>query len=314
MRVGARYRAVLPGAFRSQRGASGRRSLRVVSASSVPASVCAVSAWTIVAVGPGVRTRHVSVRVCVYAIRNDVNLMSELFPGTVVTLRDLSARADLNERTALLPSKVLANGRREGFVIDGDAPEGINVHEKNYTVVDASARVRASAYNQLGYMFTHAERWAMGVEAFEAALTVASSDRDAARGEGCDALAAMAWTALRMNHKGVEFKGGGETTRIQRRHGQPVPRSHSRRVRRRGRHRPARSGTRPVRDDPVLLVSIVCAPADAQTDAPADPHRRTRRRMHRRTRRRMRRTQVRGIFYDDSAKCVRECSAQPSEP
>lgn len=218
-----------------------------------------------------------------------------IHPGTVVTLRDLSARADLNERTALLTSKVLANGRREAFVIDGDAPEGINVHEKNYTVVDESARVRASAYNQLGYMFTHGERWAMGVEAFEAALTVASGDRDAARGEGCDALAAMAWTALRMNHKGVEFKGGGETTRIfngamdslfhEVLHDESVVAGGTVQL---------GAGHVPVRDDPVLLVSIVYAPDDAPTDVPTE--------------------HTRYFFYDDSAKCVRECSAQPNEP
>jgi hypothetical protein len=234
------------------------------------------------------------------------------------------SRADLNEHTALLTSTVLSNGRREAFVIDGDVPEGINVHERNYAVVDASAAARASAYNQLGAMFTHAERWSLGMDAFEAALHVASTGDDA-RGEGCDALSFMAWTALRMNHKGVDFKGddrAGATTRIfnssmdslfhEMLHDESVVAGGTVHL---------GAGHVPTRPDPVLLVSVSYETKtdetktdetktdETKTDETTDETKTDETKTDETTRR-----PARYFFYDDSAKCVRECSAQPSEP
>jgi hypothetical protein len=132
-------------------------------------------------------------------------------PGTLVHLHGLESRADLNGETVLLTSKVLENGRHEAFVLFNDArekrPEGINIHEKNFTVNTTERRGRASGWNELGCRFVNTGNYTNGLDAFQCALDVASKDPSECRIEGCDALCLMAWLGLRMNNEGVEFEG-----------------------------------------------------------------------------------------------------------
>lgn len=139
-------------------------------------------------------------------------------PGTLVHLHDLTSRADLNGETALLTSKVLENGRHEAFVlVNGDRekrPEGINIHDKNFTVNTTERRGRASGWNELGCRFVNTANYTNGLDAFQCALDVASKDSSECRIEGCDALCLMAWLGLRMNNDGVEFEGERKAAQI----------------------------------------------------------------------------------------------------
>lgn len=132
-------------------------------------------------------------------------------PGTLVHLHDLESRSDLNGETALLTSKVLESGRHEAFVLLNDdrekRPEGINVHDKNFSVNTTERRGRASAWNELGCRFVNTGNYANGLDALQCALDVASKDSSECRIEGCDALCLMVWLGLRMNNEGVEFNG-----------------------------------------------------------------------------------------------------------
>jgi hypothetical protein len=139
-------------------------------------------------------------------------------PGTLVHLHGLESRADLNGETALLTSKVLESGRHEAFVLVNDErkkrPEGINIHEKNFTVNTIERRGRASGWNELGCRFVNTGNYTNGLDAFECALSVASTDTSECRIEGCDALCLMAWLGLRMNNDGVEFDGERKAAQI----------------------------------------------------------------------------------------------------
>tara|TARA_B110001450_G_scaffold126537_1_gene119148 strand:+ start:17745 stop:18509 length:765 start_codon:yes stop_codon:yes gene_type:complete len=132
-------------------------------------------------------------------------------PGTIVTLHRLESRPDLNGKTALLTSKVLDSGRHEAFVLLTNAsesrPEGINVFEKNFTINTVERQGRASAWNELGCRFMHTGNYTNGLDAFECALEIASTNTSECRIEGCDALCLMVWLGLRMNSEGIEFKG-----------------------------------------------------------------------------------------------------------
>ena len=142
--------------------------------------------------------------------------MTTFHPGTVVKLRDLTSRTDLNDQVALLTSKVLDSGRQEAFVLLDDnsnrRPEGINVFEKNFAVVADDAPERASAWNELGTRFLNTGNHVNALDAFECGLAVASDNTETCRIEGCDSLCLMAWLGLRMNNEGLEFEGRGERT------------------------------------------------------------------------------------------------------
>jgi len=139
-------------------------------------------------------------------------------PGTLVHLHGLESRADLNGETALLTSKVLENGRHEAFVLlNGDRekrPDGINIHDKNFTVNTTERRGRASGWNELGCRFVNTGNYTNGLDAFQCALDVASKDSSECRIEGCDSLCLMVWLGLRMNSDGVEFDGERKAAQI----------------------------------------------------------------------------------------------------
>lgn len=149
----------------------------------------------------------------------DADSATPLPPGTVVQLQDLEKRTELNGEAALLTSKVLENGRHEAFVFwtndeDKKRPEGINVHDKNFTVVTTERRDRANAWNKLGNQFANSGNYSNGIDAFQCALDVASKQSDECRVEGCDALSLMVWLGLRMNNEGKEFEGERTASKI----------------------------------------------------------------------------------------------------
>tara|TARA_B110001452_G_scaffold266984_2_gene275299 strand:- start:1292 stop:1960 length:669 start_codon:yes stop_codon:yes gene_type:complete len=110
-----------------------------------------------------------------------------------------------------LTSRVLESGRHEAFVLfnedRGKRPEGINIHDKNFTVNTTDRRGRASGWNELACRFVGTSNYTNGLDALQCGLDVASKDATECRIEGCDALCLMAWLGLRMNNEGVDFKG-----------------------------------------------------------------------------------------------------------
>ena len=101
--------------------------------------------------------------------------------GQSSALHACFGRRDLNEHTALLTSRILANGRREGFVIDGEDPAGINVHEQNYTVLDASAAAPRVGIHTARCCSSSANAGSLAMDAFAGRRPRCVERRDGAR-------------------------------------------------------------------------------------------------------------------------------------